>query len=221
MLQFLSPQGDLFQLIAKLEGEGFLYEFPVSCLPVSGTCRAHVHTCTCVSTCIYTSHVTHVYISCSIMYYIYSIHIHTCTCTPSLTYTHTLTHTHARTHIHTHTHTHIHTHTHTHMHTHTHAHIHTHTHTHTHSHTHTHTHTHIHTHTHTHTHTQRPSQQTLAEGIVPPFYANKVLLSLSVDNAPTHIFLSILAENKEMESLLNINVPRKKSMYFNIRLYIN
>lgn len=39
---------------------------------------------------------------------------------------------------------------------------------------------------------QLPSQQQLTEGIVPPFYANKVQLSYSVDNAPTHIFLCIL-----------------------------
>ena len=39
---------------------------------------------------------------------------------------------------------------------------------------------------------QLPSQQALTEGIVPPFYANKVQLSYSVDNAPTHIFLCIL-----------------------------
>ena len=32
--QFLAPGGDLFQLISKLEGEDFLYEFPTSCLPV-------------------------------------------------------------------------------------------------------------------------------------------------------------------------------------------
>lgn len=41
--------------------------------------------------------------------------------------------------------------------------------------------------------TQLPSQQALTEGVVPPFYANKVQLSYSVDNAPTHIFLCILA----------------------------
>jgi hypothetical protein len=39
---------------------------------------------------------------------------------------------------------------------------------------------------------QVPSQEALTEGIVPPFYANKVQLSYSVDNAPTHIFLCIL-----------------------------
>ena len=38
---------------------------------------------------------------------------------------------------------------------------------------------------------QRPSQQALVEGVVPPFYVNKVQLALSVSNTPTHIFLSI------------------------------
>ncbi len=38
ILQFLAPGGDLFQLISKLEEEGFLYEFPTSCLPVSTCC---------------------------------------------------------------------------------------------------------------------------------------------------------------------------------------
>ena len=32
---FLSPSGEMFQLIAKLDHEGFLYEFPIKCLPVS------------------------------------------------------------------------------------------------------------------------------------------------------------------------------------------
>ena len=35
LLQFLSPGGDLFHLIARLDGEAFLYEFPIHCLPVS------------------------------------------------------------------------------------------------------------------------------------------------------------------------------------------
>ena len=32
--QFLNPTGQLFQLIAQLEEEGFLYEFPITCIPV-------------------------------------------------------------------------------------------------------------------------------------------------------------------------------------------
>jgi len=35
LLQFLSPGGDLFHLIPRLDEEGFLYEFPINCLPVS------------------------------------------------------------------------------------------------------------------------------------------------------------------------------------------
>ncbi|XP_064382073.1 sphingomyelin phosphodiesterase 4-like [Halichondria panicea] len=36
----------------------------------------------------------------------------------------------------------------------------------------------------------RPSQCALSEGTIPSFYCSKVQLSLSVDNSPTHIFLS-------------------------------
>ena len=44
LLQFLAPGGHLFQLIARLEGEKFLYEFPISCLPVStGLWLARAH----------------------------------------------------------------------------------------------------------------------------------------------------------------------------------
>lgn len=34
LLQFLAPHGELFHLIGKLDAEGFIYEFPVECLPV-------------------------------------------------------------------------------------------------------------------------------------------------------------------------------------------
>jgi hypothetical protein len=37
VLQFLLPGGDIFQLIAKLDADSFIYEFPIECLPVSGT----------------------------------------------------------------------------------------------------------------------------------------------------------------------------------------
>ena len=32
---FLCPTGDMFKLITKLDDGGFLYEFPIKCLPVS------------------------------------------------------------------------------------------------------------------------------------------------------------------------------------------
>ena len=35
VLQFLLPGGDIFQLIAKLDADSFIYEFPIECLPVS------------------------------------------------------------------------------------------------------------------------------------------------------------------------------------------
>ena len=35
VLLFLSPDGDIFQLIAKLDVGNFIYEFPIKCLPVS------------------------------------------------------------------------------------------------------------------------------------------------------------------------------------------
>lgn len=35
VLQFLLPGGDIFQLIAKLDADNFIYEFPIECLPVS------------------------------------------------------------------------------------------------------------------------------------------------------------------------------------------
>ncbi len=37
VLQFLLPGGDIFQLIAKLDADSFIYEFPIECLPVSRT----------------------------------------------------------------------------------------------------------------------------------------------------------------------------------------
>ena len=40
VLQFLLPGGDIFQLIAKLDADNFIYEFPIECLPVS-TNTAH------------------------------------------------------------------------------------------------------------------------------------------------------------------------------------
>ncbi len=34
LLQFMAPHGELFGLIGRLDTEGFIYEFPVECLPV-------------------------------------------------------------------------------------------------------------------------------------------------------------------------------------------
>ena len=43
VLQFLSPDGEIFQLIAKLDAGNFIYEFPIKCLPVSLTRKTHKH----------------------------------------------------------------------------------------------------------------------------------------------------------------------------------
>ena len=55
--------------------------------------------------------------------------------------------------------------------------------------------------------TQLPSQQALTEGRVPPFYANKVQLSYSVDNAPTHIFLCILSMYMYVHDIVYCLIP--------------
>lgn len=41
-------------------------------------------------------------------------------------------------------------------------------------------------------HCQLPTQLALRDGVIPPFYTEKVLMDTVLDNVPTHVTLSIL-----------------------------